>query len=153
MNLRAVQFLAVILTALALVPGGAHLFELPNKIGLVQEHYFIVQNVYRGWSLFGFVLLAAIATHAIHVVLVRSQAQVVRLAMLALLLMLANLAIFFVWTFPANQATANWTSVPQNWQALRAQWEYSHAANAAVTFFALCAVTWAALKTRRPTML
>jgi hypothetical protein len=153
MNLRAVQFLAVILTALALVPGGAHLFELPNKIGLVQEHYFIVQNIYRGWSLFGFVLLAAIATHAIHVMLVRSQAQVVRLAMLALLLMLANLAIFFVWTFPANQATANWTSVPQNWQALRAQWEYSHAANAAVTFLALCAVTWAALKTRRPTML
>ena len=153
MNLRAVQFLAVILTALALVPGGAHLFELPNKIGLAQEHYFIVQNVYRGWSLFGFVLLAAIVTHAIHVMLVRSQAQVVRLAMFALLLMLANLAIFFVWTFPANQATADWTSVPENWQALRAQWEYSHAANAAVTFLALCAVTWAALKTRRPTML
>ena len=36
-----------ILTALALVPAGAHLFELPNKIGLAQDQYFIVQSIYR----------------------------------------------------------------------------------------------------------
>jgi hypothetical protein len=36
--------LALVLTALALVPAGAHLFALPNKIGLAQEQYFIVQN-------------------------------------------------------------------------------------------------------------
>jgi hypothetical protein len=34
MALRMVQFLAIVLTALALVPTGAHLFELPNKINL-----------------------------------------------------------------------------------------------------------------------
>jgi len=34
MSLRVIQFLAVILTALALIPAGAHLFELPNKIDL-----------------------------------------------------------------------------------------------------------------------
>jgi hypothetical protein len=33
MPLRIVQFLSIILTALALVAGGAHLFALPNKIG------------------------------------------------------------------------------------------------------------------------
>jgi len=37
MNLRVVQFLAVVLTALAFVPPGAHLFELPNKSGLPQD--------------------------------------------------------------------------------------------------------------------
>jgi len=31
MELRVVQFLAAVLTALAIVPAGAHLFELPNK--------------------------------------------------------------------------------------------------------------------------
>jgi hypothetical protein len=36
LSLRVVQFLAVLLTALSLVPAGAHLFELPNKIGLAQ---------------------------------------------------------------------------------------------------------------------
>ena len=34
MNPRIVQFAAIILTALALVPGGAHLLELANKISL-----------------------------------------------------------------------------------------------------------------------
>ena len=63
MGLRSVQFLAVILTALALVPAGAHLFELPNKIGLEQESYFIVQNIYRGWALFGIVLFGALAAN------------------------------------------------------------------------------------------
>jgi hypothetical protein len=31
-----------------LVPSGAHLFALPNKIGLAQDQYFVVQNIYRG---------------------------------------------------------------------------------------------------------
>ena len=34
MPLKVVQFLALTLTALALVPSGAHLFALPNKINL-----------------------------------------------------------------------------------------------------------------------
>jgi hypothetical protein len=58
--LKIVQFLALTLTALALVPSGAHLFALPNKINLVAEQYFIVQNIYRGWSLFGVVLIGAL---------------------------------------------------------------------------------------------
>jgi hypothetical protein len=33
----------VMLTALALVPAGAHLFALPNKIGLDSARYFTVQ--------------------------------------------------------------------------------------------------------------
>jgi hypothetical protein len=37
--LRIIQFLAVVLTALALVPLGAHLASLPNKINLAAEQY------------------------------------------------------------------------------------------------------------------
>lgn len=55
--------------------------------------------------------------------------------------MVATLVVFFIWTFPANQATANWTVVPENWKALRRQWEYAHATNAVLTLFALIAVT------------
>src|SRR5438477_13213478 len=59
-KVRVLQFLSVILTALAFVPGGAHLFELPKKIGLSQERYVVVQSIYRGWALFGVVIFAAI---------------------------------------------------------------------------------------------
>ena len=58
-----VHFLAVVLTALALVPAGAHIFELWNKIALSQQDYFKVQGIYRGWALFGFVLCGAIAAN------------------------------------------------------------------------------------------
>ncbi len=63
------------------------------------------------------------------------------------LLIAATLALFFVWTYPANQATGNWTSAPENWEQLRTQWEYSHAANAALTFVALLCAVGAALST------
>ncbi len=57
------QFAAVMLTALALLPSGAHFFELPNKIVLAQQQYFTVQQIYRFWALFGIVLIAAIVAH------------------------------------------------------------------------------------------
>jgi hypothetical protein len=68
---------------------------------------------------------------------------------LAFLLVAATLVIFFTWTYPANQATSNWTVVPQNWRELRLQWEYAHATNAVLTFLALCAISLSVLLTRR----
>lgn len=54
---------------------------------------------------------------------------------------MALLAIFALWTLPANQATENWTMIPGTWEALRRQWEYSHAANTVIGFAALCLAT------------
>jgi hypothetical protein len=148
MGLRAPQFLAIVLTALALVPAGAHLAELPNKIGLGQEEYFVVQSIYRGWALFGIALFGALGANLALAIVVRRQRAPFWLAFLAFLLVAATLAIFFIWTYPANQATSNWTVVPANWQELRTTWEYAHATNAILTFLALCAVTWSTLVTR-----
>jgi cbb3-type cytochrome oxidase subunit 1 len=142
MGLRVAQFLAIVFTALALVPAGAHLFELPNKIGLAEEEYFVVQNIYRGWALFGIVLFGALAANLALALMVRRQRAPFWLALAAFLLVAATLVIFFTWTYPANQATSNWTVVPADWQELRTQWEYAHAANA------LCSVTLSVLLTR-----
>ena len=139
----------MVLTALTLVPAGAHLFELPNKIALPQEQYFTVQGIYRGWALFGFVLVGAIGANLAHAILIRNQPRAFWLALLAFILMASSLAIFIIWTYPTNQATSNWTMTPANWAELRTRWEYSHAANAVITFFALCCVTASLLVTRR----
>jgi hypothetical protein len=80
--------------------------------------------------------------------MLRQQRAPFWLALLAFLLVAATLAIFFIWTYPANQATSNWTVVPANWQQLRTTWEYAHATDAVLTFLALCAVTWSVLLTR-----
>jgi hypothetical protein len=148
LGLRLTQFLAIVLTALALVPAGAHLAELPNKIGLDQEAYFIVQNIYAGWALFGIVLFGALAANLALSVMLRRQRAPFWLSLSAFLLVAVTLVIFFIWTYPANQATSNWTVVPADWQQLRTTWEYAHATNAILTLLALCAVTWSVLVTR-----
>lgn len=149
MTLRIVAFLAIVLTALALAPGGAHLFALPNKIGLGEADYFTVQQIYRGWALLGIVLFGALAANLAHALMLRRRGLPFGLALAAFALVAATLAIFFAWTYPANVATENWTVVPADWQALRAQWEWSHAANAVLTFLALCAATAASARSWR----
>ena len=89
------QFFGVILTALALVPAGAHFFELPNKIDLAQDHYFIVQNTYRGWALFGIVVVAALAINLVLALMLRGRGAPFWLALAALLCIAAALVIFF----------------------------------------------------------
>ena len=139
MGLRMTQFIAIILTALALVPAGAHLLELVHKITLDRAQYLTVQQLYRGWAFLGAVLIAALLANLALTIRSRRQGRPMRLAAIATLLLAANLTIFFIWTFPANQATGNWTVMPADWEALRNQWEYSHAVNALLTFLALSA--------------
>ena len=146
--MKALQFLAVVLTALALVPGGAHLLVMPNKLGLDEAAYFSVQEIYRGWALLGIVLVAALAADLALVIGARHQPVPFRLALVGVICLAATLAVFFLWTYPANQATADWTAVPDDWAALRRQWEYSHAANALLTLAALCLVTLSVLRWR-----
>ena len=149
MRLKIVQFLAVVLTALAMVPGGAHLFALPNKIGLAADQYFIVQNVYRGWSLLGIVLIGALIADLSLTFMLRRRGAAFVLALIGCLCTAVTLVVFFSWTYPANQATDNWTTIPDNWEQLRRQWEYSHAVNAVGSFAALCCIALSALMTNK----
>jgi hypothetical protein len=148
MRLRAVQFLAVVLTALALVPGGAHAFTLLNKINLGAEQYFIVQNIYRGWALFGVVLIGALVADLALALMLRSRGGAAFvLASLGFCCVALTLVVFFLWTYPANQATGNWSTIPDHWEQLRRQWEYSHAFDAVMTLLALCSVTLSVVMT------
>lgn len=147
--MRLLQFVAMVLTALALVPGGAHLFALPNKIGLSESDYFITQSVYRSWALLGIVLIGAAIANVALALFVRAQRAPSIFALIGGLCLVATLVIFFAFTFPANQATNNWTQVPADWEQLRWRWELSHAVNAVITFFAFCSLTISLLLTRK----
>jgi hypothetical protein len=138
------RVLTLALTASILVPSGAHLFELPGKIGLSREAYFAVQGIYAGWALFGIPIVAAIlANGALFVTLRRREPQAARWALVSAALITASLAVFFIWIFPANQATGNWTTIPDNWEVLRRHWEYAHAASALIVFAAFLATVMA----------
>lgn len=144
--MQTIRFLAVIVTGLALIAPGAHLFELANKIDLPREQYFTVQRIYNGWWIVGFLLPLAILSNLALAYMARLDTIALTLALLAAGLIVLELAIFAIWTQPANTATGNWTTQPENWAALRAQWEYSHAVNAGVMLLAFCSATAAALR-------
>ncbi len=137
MRPRIVAWLAIVLTALALVPAGAHLLEFPNKMKLADETYFIVQNIYRGWAWLGIVLVAALVANIAFATLLRARGEPFELVAIAAACVAATLVVFFLWTFPANRLTQNWTVTPDDWARLRLQWETGHAANAVLTFVAL----------------
>ena len=145
--LTALRLGTVLLTALALVPAGAHLLELPNKIGLPREAYLIAQGLYRGWATLGAVWIGALLANLVLAAALRRRGQRAawRAALGAGLLLALSLAVVFAGTGPAHQATATWTVLPPGWEALRRQWEYAHAANAVLVFLALCLSVLSAL--------
>jgi hypothetical protein len=141
-------FFALLFVALALGPSLAHLLELPNKIGLAQDRYFVVQAIYRGWSLLGVVVFGALLSTLVLSILLRGQGRPFVLAGLAFLCIVGTQVLFWTFTYPANQAAANWTQVPDRWEALRAQWEWSHAAGAALNLVAVVSLILSVLAWR-----
>lgn len=149
--LKTLYFLAIMLTAIALGAGLAHLFELPNKIGLGAQDYLTVQRNYDNWWIVGlFVPLALLAVLALTVAL-RGTGAPFALALVAALLLVGELAVFWGFTAPVNRATENWTMLPADWQSLRAQWEYSHAVRALLYLLALGALVMSLLDWRTGT--
>lgn len=146
MATRGFFFLGILLTAISMAAGLAHLFELPNKIHLSREDYLTVQQIYRGWALLGIAVVGALLSTMILCVLVRSNAQRFYPVLIAMVCIALSLFIFFLVTYPVNQETNNWTSLPADWQELRLRWEYSHAVGAVLYLVAFIALVLAALK-------
>jgi hypothetical protein len=130
----------LILTALAMSAALAHGFELANKINLSREEYLTVQQLYRGWAWLGLVVVGAALTTLALAITSRHEPRVVAGALAAFLCLAASLVIFATFTYPVNQATQNWTIAPDNWEALRRRWEYSHATTAGLDFVAFVAL-------------
>ena len=136
-------------TAVALGPALAHLFELPNKINLPKDDYFLVQQTYAGWSLLGGVLVVQLVAIASVVITAHGDRRLRMLALLALICLIGAQASFWIFTYPANAATVNWTVQPDDWQALRRQWEYSHAAGAFLQLMAMACLSLGAVGDNR----
>jgi len=115
----------------------AHLLELPNKIRLPRDAYLTVQQIYRGWALLGIAVVGALASTVILAIVARHERRILIGSLVALSCLAGTQVIFWVFTYPVNKITNNWTVVGENWQALRSRWEYSHAAAAVLDLVAL----------------
>ena len=70
---------------------------------MAQAAYFVAQQIYAGWALFGIVLFGALAANLAHTIVVRRLGRSFGYALASFLLIATNFAIFFVWTFPSRQ--------------------------------------------------
>ena len=145
-SLRIFRFLSVLFAALA--PALAHLLELPNKIHLSRENYLTVQQIYRGWAYLGFVVFGALVSTLVLTIMGRHEPRSFVPALIAFLCIVGTQVLFWTFTDPANQATQNWTTLPDDWISLRNQWEYSHAANAGFNLIGFIAVIVSVLSGR-----
>jgi hypothetical protein len=105
MRTNALRLVALLLTAVTTSAGLAHLFALPNKISLPRESYLTVQQIYRGWALLGVAFFGALAATTWLAVLARGRRGFYP-TLLAALSLAASLIVFFAFTYPANQQTA-----------------------------------------------
>ncbi|NOT45772.1 MAG: hypothetical protein HOP14_14320 [Acidobacteria bacterium] len=146
--MSGLYFVALLSSALALVPTGAHLAELASKMQLGASEYLVVQQIYRGWALFGIVTFGALASTCVLTLRLRGYSPAFGPALVALLCLVGTQVLFWAFTFPVNQETDNWTVMPAAWGMLRARWEYSHAAAAVLNVAALGSLIVSVL--RRP---
>ena len=140
MAVKIAYFFSLLFAALAMAPALAHLLELANKVGLHRDDYFIVQQIYRGWALLGIVVVGALLSTLVLTVMLRHRRRPFIFSLIAFLCIVGTQVIFWTYTQPAHLATDNWTVIPQNWETLRLQWEYSHAASAVLNFVAFVAL-------------
>ena len=147
--MHALHLVAILLTAISMSAGWAHLLELPNKMVLSHDDYLAVQQIYRGWAWLGFVVIGALVSTIALALVQRQQGERAGHSVVAALCIALSLVVFFSVTFPANQATQNWVMLPPNWETLRARWEYSHAVGALLYLVALASLVLGAFASRR----
>ena len=142
-------FVALLATALALGAALAHALELPNKINLAKDEYFVVQKAYRGWNQLGYLLVIELVAMLVLAALSRHEPRVLWPTIIAIVCLIAAQTVFWIFTYPANVVTDNWTAVPTQWEDVRARWEYSHLAGAAFQVMAMSALIVAVLSRAR----
>jgi hypothetical protein len=142
---RIAYLVSLWLGAILLVPSGAHVLEMSRKLLMDRDSYFISQQIYLGWAWFGVPIVLKIGLDTVlGFALRRSNRLAAHAALASATLIAVGLVVFFIWVEPANTATSNWASRPDNWQTLRQSWEYGHLAIAGCTALAFGFISYGA---------
>ena len=126
----------------SLAPMLAHLIEFPNKMDFARDAYLTAQRIYDGWSLFGAAIYPGMVVTLILAYLVRRDRAIFTWTLLGFLGLALSQVVFWTFTYPVNVATNSWTMMPDNWESLRATWEYAHVVEALLTLAGFGALTW-----------
>jgi hypothetical protein len=161
------QILTLILVVLAMIPALAHALELPGKLRLAKDQYFVVQPIYYpGFTIAGISEPIAIISAVVLLILTTLGSVDFWLTLVALVGLISMHAVYWLFIHPVNNfwlqgeklsgLGSGFFSVGSasrrgrqsecrqvDWADLRDRWEYSHVARvglAALSFIALVIV-------------
>jgi hypothetical protein len=146
------KYVALILAALTFAPAFAHLAEMPAKLKLDGEAWYATQFLYQGWGAWlGPIEGVTLLVTAWWLWEARSHRPALATLTIALASYVGMQLCFWFFNFPVNAAVASWNSatLPADWFAYRARWEWSHAARAVLAFIAFVCLLRAALVGQR----
>ncbi len=149
MPVKSVFLCSVFFTSIILTASLSHLLSLNNKIKMPASEYLTAQKVYAGCALLAIPVILAIISVLVQLIVIRRGYEGFGLTLAAFISLVITQVIFWVFTFPANRQTDNWTKLPANWEKLRTQWEYSHATASVLNLLALVLLILALLKNLR----
>ena len=151
MRHRTLHFVSLVLAALGLAPGAAHLLEMPIKLNYAPELYAAVTStLYAFFGSVGAALQVSAVVSAVALAYVSRKLPGFRFAVAGALLLAVSLVAWGALVAPVN---ADWAeairsgspSLPSLYAQLRNRWEYGHAAAFAAWFAGYGLLQWFAL--------
>ena len=149
MLLKIARLTTILFIALSMGPAICHFLEMPAKMSYdgsiwLMLHHTLYQNFGKLGAFFevGAVLLSIWLTYLVR----RSPLPFFWTFIGAFCLVLAH-AAFWLWIDPVNRIMISATekTLPENWEVLRLQWEYTHSLRAVLETMALAAIVYSIL--------
>ena len=145
---RVLRFFSLLLVALGLAPGAAHLLEMPVKLGYTPELYYAVTStLYAFFGSAGAIIqVGALVITGVLAFVSRGQPGA-QLAVAAVVLLGVSLAAWGAFVAPVN---TQWSdaiksgadALPALYANLRLRWEYGHAVAFVLWFAGYCCLQW-----------
>ncbi len=126
----------------------SNLFEMPAKINLSKDNYQLIQGFSSEFVWLILFEIAALVMTVILIVIEKKKKRTLKHLLIALICFVISIALFFIFILPTDLTTNNWSDFPIDWESLRAQWEYSNAIRALLSFAGFSFIVLAFLKNR-----
>jgi len=134
MFVRIWRFVTLMFVALSMAMAFAHLLQMPPRMRFDGPLWLHSQQLfeYFGPPVGAILESGAWISAVILCILVSRRRAAFRWTLAAALLVVSAHVLWWWYVNPANQQIAQWTpeTLPADWKAWRAQWEYTHAARA-----------------------
>lgn len=128
-------FVTLVLSALGMTMGAAHVLELPQKLGYRPDLYAAVNTtLYRYFAVAGAVFMTGAMLSAGVLTYVTRSRSTFRGTLAATLCLVLSFGLWLALVSPVNATVAQAlhsapASVPALWRELRDRWEYGHVAS------------------------